>query len=123
MMQDSKTVHMQTVRTPNKRKRAYKMKIAHMAYSVIGGSILLLAGIPPIPANAEPAPRCVEVSSNPSPPGPLKTILVTNLCRANKTVFVILSGGQRTTCDTYVPWQKGIFRFPEGTRIVSVERC
>jgi hypothetical protein len=62
MMLDNKAVHTQTVLTPNDKKGAYKKRIAHIAYSVIGGGILLLAGIPPIPAQATPAPGCVRLS-------------------------------------------------------------
>jgi hypothetical protein len=36
-------------------------KIAKIVYTAIGGSALLLAGMPPIPANAELAPNCVSL--------------------------------------------------------------
>jgi hypothetical protein len=123
MTQNSKAVHTQTLRTPNERKGAYKKRIAHMVYSVIGGSTLLLAGMPPIPANAEPAPRCVEVSWNPTPAGPRKTLLVSNLCRVTRRVNVILANDRDTGCYSYPPNTSARFTRSGNAKITSVVKC
>jgi hypothetical protein len=125
MMQDSKAVHTQTVRIPNERKGAYKKKIAHIVYSVIGGSALLLAGIPPIPANAELAPQCVGAFFDTTSPGPRKTLVVINGCAVNRKVKVILSNAPATNCVKFFPGSRLNYSptYARGVQIIRIEKC
>jgi hypothetical protein len=53
-------------------------RIANFASSVIGGGILLLVSLPPIPAQATPAPSCVRLSQRTA--GNQTTATATNTC-------------------------------------------
>jgi hypothetical protein len=93
-------------------------KIAKTAYSAIGGIVLLLAGMPPIPSNAKPAPQCVSVSSL-SLPGPRIISRVTNRCNVTIRLRVIIFNSPPAVCYTYPPRTSRNFV----GRIIRIERC
>jgi hypothetical protein len=104
-----------------KKKGKTMKKIAKVVYSAIGGSVLLLAGMFPIPANAKPAPPCVGVFFD-NPSGPGKTLVVVNGCKVAKNVKVFLST-KNTPCLRYERGEFRRFVRRTGTKIIKTEIC
>jgi hypothetical protein len=121
MMQDTKTVHTKTAYTPNERKGAYMKRAAHIAYSVIGGSILLLAGMPPAPASATPAPNCVNADVD---NGFLTDKLtVTNTCPTSQRVKIILGRHTDIECRSYKSHESIRYTYAASATFDRIEKC
>jgi hypothetical protein len=75
-------------------------RIKNIAYSVIGGGILLLVSLPPTPAKAAPAPPCVSLSVRKvSATGPDKIIATaTNRCSGAQRFRIIWRWAPDTAC-------------------------
>jgi hypothetical protein len=94
-------------------------RTAHIAYSVIGGSILLLAGMPP--ASAELAPSCVRASVNSGVV--VDKLTITNSCVASKRVKIILGRHTDIGCRSYDSGESVRYTYAASATFDRLERC
>jgi hypothetical protein len=97
-------------------------RIANMAYSAIGGGILLLVGMPPFPANATLPPACVTADED---TGGVFTdiVTVTNGCKRKKRVKAIIDYGPDSSCNSLDPGKSFTHRYPSIGKFKKLVNC
>jgi hypothetical protein len=96
-------------------------RIANIAYSAIGGGILLLAGMPPFPANATRPPACV--TANEDTGIFTDTVTVTNGCKRRKRVRAIIDNASDSSCNSLSPGESFTHRYPSVGKFEKLVNC